>query len=240
MPRHLPRIPYGTPKLPPASGARTGHAFGGICRDPHGRSRDRVRPGPTRTGLQAGALGAGPDVAARGGWPCLAGIRPGVDVLKVDAPSARGSLWTAEQGLDCPSFSAVIVEIWGDPPAVDFTRANAWRCARRPTVSPAGSCAGSRNPISAPRASAGGSVRFPRTGMLSTFAHRACRAGGWNCSGRVCGRLAPGPPAMTRPINSWCWTATGPLTKQAPRRTSPARSERSRGPAPRRFFRCPA
>ena len=55
------------------------------------------------------------------GWPCLAGIRPGVDVLKVDVPSARGSLWTAEQGLDCPSFSAVIVEIWGDPPAVDFT-----------------------------------------------------------------------------------------------------------------------
>ena len=175
------------------------------------------------------------------GWPCLAGIRPGVDVLKVDVPSARDSLWTAEQGLDCPSFSAVIVEIWGDPPAVEFhgeqTLGAALGGPRCPLLA---SCADSRNPISALHASVGVSVRSPRTGMLSTFAHRACRAGGWNCSGRVCGRLAPGPPAMTRPINSWCWTATGPRRKQPPRRTSPARSERSRGTAPRRFFRCPA
>ena len=55
------------------------------------------------------------------GRPCLAGIRPGVDVLKVDAPNARETLWTAEQGLGCPSLGAVIVEIWGEPPAVDFT-----------------------------------------------------------------------------------------------------------------------
>ena len=55
------------------------------------------------------------------GRPCLAGIRPGVDVLKVDAPNARWALWTAEQGLCCPSLGGVIAEIWGDPPAVDFT-----------------------------------------------------------------------------------------------------------------------
>ena len=48
-------------------------------------------------------------------------MRPGVDVLKVDVPNARETLWTAEQWLGCPSFGAVIVEIWGDPPAVDFT-----------------------------------------------------------------------------------------------------------------------
>ena len=51
----------------------------------------------------------------------VAGMRPGVEVLKVDVPNARETLWTAEQGLGCPSFGAVIVEIWGDPPAVDFT-----------------------------------------------------------------------------------------------------------------------
>ena len=55
------------------------------------------------------------------GRPCLAGIRPGVDMLKVDAPNARGALWTAEQGLGCPSLGGVIAEIWSDPPAVDFT-----------------------------------------------------------------------------------------------------------------------
>ena len=55
------------------------------------------------------------------GRPCLAGMRPGVAVLKVDAPSARDSLWTAEQGLGWASLGGVIAEIWGDPPAVDFT-----------------------------------------------------------------------------------------------------------------------
>ena len=49
------------------------------------------------------------------------GHTPGVDVLKVDAPNARETLWTAEQGLGCPSLGGVIAEIWGDPPAVDFT-----------------------------------------------------------------------------------------------------------------------
>ena len=55
------------------------------------------------------------------GRPCLAGIRTGMDVLKVDAPSAWGALWAAEQGLDCPSLGGVIVEIWGEPPVMDFT-----------------------------------------------------------------------------------------------------------------------
>ena len=174
------------------------------------------------------------------GRPCLAGMQPGVDMLKVDVPNARDSLWTAEQGLGWAGLrSAVCLRRFGAiPPLRISRRPNAWRCARRPAVSLAGSCVGSRNPISAPRASAGASVHSPRTGMHSTFAHRACRAGGWNCSGRVCGRPASGLPAMTRPINTWCWTATGPLRKQAPRRTSPAWSERSLGTAPRRFFRC--
>ena len=55
------------------------------------------------------------------GGPCLAGIRPGIDLLKVAAPNARDALWTAEQGLACSSLGVVIAEIWGDPPALDFT-----------------------------------------------------------------------------------------------------------------------
>ena len=55
------------------------------------------------------------------GQPCLAGMPPGADVLRVDAPSARDVLWAAEQGLGCPSLGGVIAEIWGDSRAVDFT-----------------------------------------------------------------------------------------------------------------------
>ena len=55
------------------------------------------------------------------GRPCLAGMRPGVDVLRVDVPSARDALWAAEQGLDCPSLGGVIAEIWGDPSVMNFT-----------------------------------------------------------------------------------------------------------------------
>ncbi len=55
------------------------------------------------------------------GRPCLAGMRPGVDVLRVDVPSTRDALWAAEQGLDCPSLGGVIAEIWGDPSVMNFT-----------------------------------------------------------------------------------------------------------------------
>ena len=38
------------------------------------------------------------------GWPCLAGIRPGVDVLKVDVPSAPGLTLDGRTGAGLPVF----------------------------------------------------------------------------------------------------------------------------------------
>jgi protein ImuA len=45
----------------------------------------------------------------------------GLDIIHVDAREAREALWAMEEGLRCPSLSAVIGEIWGDPLALDFT-----------------------------------------------------------------------------------------------------------------------
>lgn len=52
-------------------------------------------------------------------WP--AGMGPGVDLLHLVAGRAADVLWAMEQGLDCRALSAVVGEIWGEAPAVDFT-----------------------------------------------------------------------------------------------------------------------
>ena len=73
-------------------------AFGGFCRNRHGRSHDGVRAGPTRTGRQTNALGAGPDVAARSGKAVPGGNSTGRGPSTVNVPNARETLWTVGQG----------------------------------------------------------------------------------------------------------------------------------------------
>jgi len=46
---------------------------------------------------------------------------PTQHLIHVEARDARDALWAMEEGLRCPSLSAVIGEIWGDPKALDFT-----------------------------------------------------------------------------------------------------------------------
>ena len=46
---------------------------------------------------------------------------PSQNLVHVEARDARDALWAMEEGLRCPSLSAVIGEIWGDPKTLDFT-----------------------------------------------------------------------------------------------------------------------
>ena len=55
------------------------------------------------------------------GRPYLAGLGVGLEVLFLDVSRALDVLWAMEQGLGCPALGAVIGEVWGDPPALDFT-----------------------------------------------------------------------------------------------------------------------
>ena len=55
------------------------------------------------------------------GRPALAGIGPDRPVIMVDLSRAADVLWAMEDGLRCRSLGAVIGEVWGDPPALDFT-----------------------------------------------------------------------------------------------------------------------
>jgi protein ImuA len=55
------------------------------------------------------------------GRPYLAGMGIAIDVLYLETSKPVDVLWAMEQGLDCPDLSAVIAEIWGAAPAVDFT-----------------------------------------------------------------------------------------------------------------------
>lgn len=43
------------------------------------------------------------------------------DLIHVEARDSRAVLWAMEEGLRCAAIGAVIGEIWGDPPALDFT-----------------------------------------------------------------------------------------------------------------------
>jgi protein ImuA len=55
------------------------------------------------------------------GYPALAGIGADHPVIMVDLSRAADVLWAMEDGLRCRSLAAVIGEVWGDPPALDFT-----------------------------------------------------------------------------------------------------------------------
>lgn len=55
------------------------------------------------------------------GRPCLAGLPPGLDVLYLSVSRAVDVLWALEQGLGAEGLGGALAEIWGDPPALDFT-----------------------------------------------------------------------------------------------------------------------
>ncbi|MCK0095435.1 hypothetical protein MWU60_07620 [Yoonia sp. F2084L] len=55
------------------------------------------------------------------GRPALAGMPANRPVIMVDLSRASDVLWAMEDGLRCRALGAVIGEIWGDPPALDFT-----------------------------------------------------------------------------------------------------------------------
>ncbi len=55
------------------------------------------------------------------GRPYLAGLGVGRSVLMLDLSRPADVLIAAEEGLRCTALSAVVAEIWGDPPALNFT-----------------------------------------------------------------------------------------------------------------------
>lgn len=55
------------------------------------------------------------------GRPYLAGIGTRHPLILVDLSRAADVLWAMEDGLRCRALAAVIGEVWGDPPALDFT-----------------------------------------------------------------------------------------------------------------------
>jgi len=60
-----------------------------------------------------------------GGQPYATGLaslrgRP-VEVLYLEVGRAKDVLWAMEEALGCAALAAVIGEVWGDPPALDFT-----------------------------------------------------------------------------------------------------------------------
>ncbi len=55
------------------------------------------------------------------GRPAVAGLPRDRPVIMVDLSRAADVLWAMEDGLRCRSLGAVIGEVWGDPPALDFT-----------------------------------------------------------------------------------------------------------------------
>lgn len=55
------------------------------------------------------------------GRPYLAGMARPPEMYFLTVNRAVDVLWAMEQGLGCTSLSAVVGEVWGDPPALDFT-----------------------------------------------------------------------------------------------------------------------
>ena len=55
------------------------------------------------------------------GKPCLAGLPTPIRLITVDVSKPVDVLWAMEEGLRCTSLSGVVGNIWGDPPALDFT-----------------------------------------------------------------------------------------------------------------------
>ncbi|WP_246082503.1 hypothetical protein [Rubellimicrobium rubrum] len=44
-----------------------------------------------------------------------------MDLLYLEVRRAADVLWAMEEALGCPALAHVIGEVWGDPPALDFT-----------------------------------------------------------------------------------------------------------------------
>ncbi len=55
------------------------------------------------------------------GRPHLPGLPANLRLIHVDVSKPVDVLWAMEQGLHCAGLSAVLGEVWGDPPALDFT-----------------------------------------------------------------------------------------------------------------------
>lgn len=55
------------------------------------------------------------------GRPYLAGMTHPPDMLCLTVSRAVDVLWAMEQGLGTAGLSAVVGEVWGDPPTLDFT-----------------------------------------------------------------------------------------------------------------------
>jgi protein ImuA len=55
------------------------------------------------------------------GRPYLPGLRLGRPVIHLTLGRAADVLWAVEEGLRCAALGAVIGEVWGDPPVLDFT-----------------------------------------------------------------------------------------------------------------------
>lgn len=55
------------------------------------------------------------------GRPYLPGIPGTRPVIMVDLSRAVDVFWAMEDGLRCRALAAVVGEVWGDPPALDFT-----------------------------------------------------------------------------------------------------------------------
>ena len=55
------------------------------------------------------------------GRPAFAGMPSDHPVIMVDLSRATDVLWAMEDGLRCRALAAVIGEVWGNPPALDFT-----------------------------------------------------------------------------------------------------------------------
>ena len=55
------------------------------------------------------------------GKPFPAGLPAGLRLILVTVNRAVDLLWSMEEGLHCDALGAVLGELWGDPPALDFT-----------------------------------------------------------------------------------------------------------------------
>ena len=55
------------------------------------------------------------------GRPYLPGLTTGRRVIHITLSRVSDALWAMEEGLRCAALGAVIGEVWGDPPALDFT-----------------------------------------------------------------------------------------------------------------------
>ena len=55
------------------------------------------------------------------GKPFPAGLPAGLRLILVTVNRAVDVLWSMEEGLHCDALGAVLGELWGDPPALDFT-----------------------------------------------------------------------------------------------------------------------